>query len=75
DADLRLRLSALVESNAARLARRIHKKRAINKGDISAIAEAIGVSYEQARLWSTTCDPIPDETTLKNQLIELGMTA
>jgi len=73
DADLRLRFDALVESNAGRLARRIHKKRAISKGDISAVAEAMGVSYEQAHQWSTTCDPIPDETTLKNQLIELGM--
>jgi len=73
DADLRLRFGALVESNARRLARRIHKKGAIAQSDISLIAEAMGISYKAANQWSTTCDPIPDETTLKNQLIELGM--
>ncbi len=73
DADLRLRFGALVESNARRLARRIHKKGVIVPSDISLIAEAMGVSYNAANHWSTTCDPIPDETTLKNQLIELGM--
>ena len=73
DADLRLRFGALVESNARRLARRIHKKGAIAPSDISLIAEAMGISYNAANQWSTTCDPIPDETTLKNQLIELGI--
>ncbi len=73
DADLRLRFGALVESNARRLARRIHKKGVIVPSDISLIAEAMGVSYNAANHWSTTCDPIPDETTLKNQLIKLGM--
>ncbi len=73
DADFRLRFGALVESNARRLARRIHRKGAIAPSDISLIAEAMGISYNAANHWSTTCDPIPDETTLKNQLIELGM--
>ena len=73
DADFRLRFGALVESNARRLARRIYKKGAIAPSDISLIAEAMGISYNAANHWSTTCDPIPDETTLKNQLIELGM--
>ncbi len=74
DAHLRLRFSALVASNARRLARRIHKKGAIGENDISLIADALGVSHESVKYWAQNCDPLPDEGTLRKLLITLGTT-
>jgi HK97 family phage portal protein len=74
DAHLRLRFSALVASNARRLARRIHKKGAIGENDISLIADALGVSRESVKHWAKNCAPIPDENTLRKLLITLGTT-
>lgn len=69
---IRLRLNALVTSNANRLARRIYKKGKVSANDINVVAEVFGLRHETVKRWADTCVPLPDEKTLSNQLIALG---
>ena len=69
---LHLRLNALVASNANRLARRIYKKGKISTNDINVVAEVFGLRHETVKCWADTCDPLPDEKALSDQLIALG---
>jgi hypothetical protein len=69
---LRHRLNALVASNANRLARRIYKKGKISPNDINVVAEVFGLCHETVKCWADTCNPLPDEKILSDQLIALG---
>jgi len=69
---IHLRLNALVASNANRLARRIYKKGKISMNDINVVAEVFGLCHETVKSWANTCDPLPDEKILSEQLITLG---
>ncbi len=73
DQEMSLRFRRLVQSNAARLARRIAKKGSLGANEIDLIAQAFGLEVSQVSVWAQQQRQPFEEAALTASLIQLGM--
>ena len=73
DQETSLRFRRLVQSNAARLARRIAKKGSLGANETNLIAQAFGLEVSQVSAWAQQQTQPFEEAALAASLIQLGM--